>query len=147
MQASLYTRGKENMMHTRLYKIIVEVSSPSLPPSHTQPRTGGTAMPRIRERIPTGFEISRTTSRASKVRQDNQSCHVQWYEREMTCSFLQTPAGDNNRQSLPTVSSARFLVKSSSKIVFHLHTCFPMHTHTVSPPSLLHPHHSHHHSC
>ena len=71
-----------------------------LPPPHTKPRTGGTAVPRIRERLPTGFEISRTASRVSKV---CRMCCVQLYEVWCVLS-LQTPAGMNNKQSLPTVS-------------------------------------------
>ena len=32
-----------------------------------QPFSGGTAVPRVRERLPSGFEISRSASKASKV--------------------------------------------------------------------------------
>ena len=70
--ATLYTQGRTYTCIRIILKgttISVHINTPS--PPHTKPRTGGTAVPRIRERLPTGFEISRTASRVSKVCRSN----------------------------------------------------------------------------
>ena len=65
------TGRKVHELYHLYYKILMFFSP-------LQPLSGGTAIPRIRERLPSGLEISRSTQRASKV----SSLHAWW------CDYL-----------------------------------------------------------
>ncbi len=69
---------------------------PSLPHSlshHGQPQSGGTAIPRIRERLPTGIEISRAASQINK-----------------------TPVGNTLTPSLPSSRTTPSLVRAQARV-------------------------------